>query len=188
MLKVVTAPTVEPVTVAEVKAHAVIGHDLDDALLGVLISAARGHGESLTGRRFAPTTLEVVLDSFPAEIRLPGAPITALTSIKYIDADGAEQTLGPSEYEADIEGITGRVVPVTSWPSVSATKLNTVRVRYESGYTSETLPADIRLWMLARVATLYAQRETVIVGGQVLELGRNFVDCLLEQYIIPEAL
>lgn len=188
MLKVVEAPTIEPISVDDVKAHAIIGHSLDDALLSVLISAARAHGEGITGRRLAPTTLEVIFDAFPSEIRLPGAPITELTSVKYIDVDGVEQALDPSEYEADTEGIKGRIIPVTSWPSISATKLNSVRVQYVAGYTPETIPADIRLWLLVRVATLYSQRETMVVGGQLTELGRNFVDCMLDPFVIPEGL
>ena len=188
MLKLIAAPTAEPVTLAEVKGHAIIGHSLDDDLLSILISAARAHGDGITGRRLASTTLEVVLDAFPSEIRLPGAPITELTSVKYIDVDGVERVLDPSKYEADIEGIKGRIVPVTSWPTISATKLNSVRVRYVAGYTAETIPADIRLWLLVRVSTLYAQRETMVVGGQVTELGRNFVDCMLDPFIIPEGL
>lgn len=185
MIKVITPPTAEPVTVAEVKAHAVISHSSDDALLGMMISAARAHAEGITGRRLAATTLECVLVAFPDEIVLTGAPITAITSVKYLDEDGVEQTMDTTDYATSMDGLVGRIVPVNEWPETSITALEAVRVRYVAGFTPSTIPQDVKMWMLVRVATLYAQRETMVVGGNITELGRNFVDGLLDQWIVP---
>lgn len=182
MLKLVTAPSVEPVTITEAKAHCVVGHDLDDSLLTIMISAAREHGESLTGRSWAPKTLEVVLDAFPAgSIELPGSPITSVTSVKYLDADGVEQTLAPSAYVVDTDSLIGRVV-ASEWPETDDT-VNAVRVRYTAGWTQSTIPPVLKQWLLIRVASLYAQRESMTAGG-VSELSRSFVDGLLDPYTV----
>lgn len=185
MIKVITPPTVEPVTVAEVKAHAVISHSSDDTLLGMMISAARAHAEWITGRRLAETALECVLVAFPDEIVLHGAPITSITSLKYLDEDGVEQTMDAADYATSLDGMVGRIAPVDEWPETSTTALEAVRVRYAAGFTPSTIPPDVKMWMLVRVATLYAQRETMVVGGNITELGRNFVDGLLDQWIVP---
>lgn len=187
MLKLVTAPTVEPVTLSEVKAQAVIGHDLDDTLLSVMISAAREHGESLTGRSWAPKTLEVVLDSFPSgAIELPASPVTAVTSVKYLDADGAEQTMPDTDYYVDTDSLVGRVVPKDAWPE-TADRLNAVRVRYTAGFAAGSIPPALKQWLLIRVATLYEHREalTMVSNGRlVLPMDRSFVDGLLDPYTV----
>ncbi|NCC76950.1 MAG: hypothetical protein EOM08_11010 [Clostridia bacterium] len=187
MLKLVTAPTVEPVTLSEVKAQAVIGHDMDDALLSVMISAAREHGESLTGRSWAPKTLEVVLDRFPVSgIDLPASPVTAVTSIKYFDVDGAEQTMPESGYYVDTESLVGRVVPGSDWPE-TADRPNAVRVRYEAGFPAGSIPPALKQWLLIRVATLYEHREALTMVSNnrlVLPLDRSFVDGLLDAHTV----
>lgn len=186
MLKLVTAPTVEPVTLSEVKAHCVIGHDLDDALLGVLISAAREHGESLTGRSWAAKTLEVVLDEFPAgAIELPASPITEVTSVKYLDADGVEQTMDAAGYTVDTDSLVGRVV-AEEWPETDDT-VNVVRVRYTAGWTPSTIPPVLKQWLLIRVATLYEHREALTMVSNnrlVLPMDRSFVDGLLDAHTV----
>ena len=187
MLKLVTAPTVEPVTLSEVKAQAVIGHDLDDALLSVMISAAREHGESLTGRSWAPKTLEVVIDRFPASgIDLPASPVTAVTSIKYLDADGVEQTMPDTDYYVDTDSLVGRVVPKDAWPE-TADRLNAVRVRYTAGFAAGSIPPALKQWLLIRVATLYEHREALTMVSNnrlVLPMDRSFVDGLLDPYTV----
>lgn len=49
MLRLVTAATTEPVTLAEVKAHLRVTHDEDDTLLGAQITSAREVIEAETG-------------------------------------------------------------------------------------------------------------------------------------------
>lgn len=186
MLKLVTPPSVEPVTLAEVKAHCVIGHDEDDTLLGILISAARQHGESLTSRSWAEKTLEVVLDSFPSgHIELPASPITAVTSIKYLDADGVEQTMPEADYTVDADSLVGRVV-ADEWPE-TADRINAVRVRYTAGWDYGALPPALKQWLLIRVATLYEHREALTMVSNnrlVMPMDRSFVDGLLDAHTV----
>lgn len=186
MLRLVTAPTAEPVTLAEVKAHCVIGHDDDDSLLEVMISAAREHGESLTGRSWAPKTLEVVLDSFPSgAIELPASPVTEVESIKYLDVDGVEQTMPDTDYTVDTDSLIGRVV-AEEWPE-TADKINAVRVRYTAGWSFDDFPPALKQWLLIRVATLYEHREALTMVSNnriVLPMDRSFVDGLLDPYTV----
>ena len=187
MIKLITAPTVEPVTLSEVKAHCVISHDDDNALLAMMISAAREYGEALTGRSWAEKTLELILDGFPGTsiIELPMSPINPVTSVKNLDADGVEQTMPSADYVADIESMVGRIV-AEEWPETKET-VNAVRIRYTAGWSTATVPVTIKHWLLIRVATMYEHREALsMVSNQRLveSIPRNFVDGLLDQYTI----
>jgi hypothetical protein len=53
MLRVITPATVEPVTLAEAKAHVYVTHDADDALIQAFITAARETVERQTGYALA---------------------------------------------------------------------------------------------------------------------------------------
>lgn len=190
MLKIVTPPTVEPVTIQEVKAQTVIDGSLDDMLLGIIISAVRAQGEALTNRSWASQTLEVVLDGFPAgKISLPRGPVTTVVSVVYLDVNGAEVTLDQSSCDVNTEAPVAWVAPVYGgiWP-VTANKPNAVRVRYEAGWLATEFPPALKQWMLINVASFYVQRENHVVGAKVATMPRGFCDSLLDPFILPEGL
>jgi len=193
MVKVITPPTIEPATVDEAKAQAVIGHNADDLLLALLIGAARENGEALTGRSWAEKTLEVVLDAFPSwEIELPQGPVTDVVSVKYIDVDGDEQTLTEStDYEVDTDSLVALISPVFEgeWPETKNT-FGAVRIRYEAGWARSDFPLALKQWLLIRVASMYAQKENHVAGPgmlTVMEMGRGFADSLLDGYRVQES-
>lgn len=178
-LAVSTAATSEPVTLAEAKSHLrVVGAEDDDWIEDQLIPAARQWCEEFTGRQFVQATYDLYLDSFPSdahlvgsgrstyrgsEIRLPRPPLSSVTSITYLDGDGASQTLSSALYRVDTRGIVGSIAPVVGqvWPDTYDTT-NAVTVRFVAGYSS--VPPAIKQAVLIVVATLFEHREAVIVG------------------------
>ena len=89
--QVITPPT-EPVTLADARLHLRVTDTAEDALIGVWITAAREACEHYTQRSIGSQTLELRLDEFPdGAIDLPRSPVTAITSLKYIDTNGTEQ-------------------------------------------------------------------------------------------------
>ena len=90
-----------------------------------------------------------------------------MDSIKYIDVNGAEQTLATTEYEVDIYSETGRVVLANgkSWPSTKTT-LNAVKIAFTAGYgaTGATVPEPIRQAIKIMVAEMYERREVALAG------------------------
>jgi uncharacterized phiE125 gp8 family phage protein len=194
-LKLITAPTLEPITVAELKAQCRIDTADEDALLAVIIAAARAKAESYTGAAIMQQTWEQALDGFPCaeiEVLKPAAwsgsstaanPFT-LTSISYLDEAGATQTLGNTLYVADVGTFPSWVLPKfdTSWPATSGAA-NSVTLRYTVGYTVPTLvPGDMRAWLLLTAAYLYAQREAMVTIDRVAEIPARFVDSLIDPY------
>ena len=190
-IAVITAPTVEPISLAEAKRQCVVEHDLDDALLTLLISVAREHGESLTRRSWAPQTLELTLTGFPSSasyIELPYGPVSGLLSIKYLVAnDDTEYTFDTSKLRFDFSLLLGRTILKAgeTWPTGAVE----VRVRYTAGWAAAEFPSVLKQWSLVKIASLYSQRENLVVGPHmltVMELTRNFADALLDRYTVLE--
>jgi uncharacterized phiE125 gp8 family phage protein len=185
--KVVTAPTEEPVTLADAKWHCRVDGTADDALLTALIVAARESAEHETGRALCAQTRELVLDAFPEAFVLRGAPIQSLVSLKYLDTDGVEQTLDPQDTLLDKDSEPGYLLPAygKAWPA-SYPVPNAVRVRYTCGYgDASAVPQAIKQWMLLAIGAMYAQRET-FTAGQVAMLPDRFWHRLLDPYRLYE--
>lgn len=188
--KVVIAPSEEPIALADAKWHCRADGTADDALLAALIVAARESAEHETGRALCTQTRELVLDAFPEAFVLRGAPIQSLTSLKYLDTDGVEQTLDPQDTLLDKDSEPGYLLPAygKAWPA-SYPVPNAVRVRYTCGYgAASAVPQAIKQWMLLAVGAMYAQRETFIEGRIVAPLPDRFWHRLLDPYRLYEAI
>jgi uncharacterized phiE125 gp8 family phage protein len=145
---------------ADVKSSLRITHvDADDILAGY-IQAAISEVENpagLYGLGLAPRTWELALDEFPAaEIHLPVGPVASVTSVKYTDSDGFEQTVSSADYEVDTyPEREGWIVPVTdfTWPT-SMDTINAVRVRWVAGIGC---PAPVAVAIKLMVQRTYDQ-------------------------------
>ncbi len=167
--QVITPPT-EPVTLADARLHLRVTDTAEDALIGVWITAAREACEHYTQRSIGSQTLELRLDEFPdGAIDLPRSPVTAITSLKYIDTNGTEQTLAPSAYTLDTFSHTSWVIRAygTEWPE-TLDAANVVRVVYVAG--AATPPATVKAAMLLTIGHLYENRESVVIGQTAIEL------------------
>lgn len=147
-LRMVTPSATLAVSVAEAKANGRIDYNTDDALIETLIRAATAYAERACGIAFEAQTWELTLDGFPAaEIELGRGPLVSVTSVKYDDVDGAEQTVDPDAYAVDAASPDGWVVPVGAWPATMAT-INAVRVRFIIGRGT---PHDVKQAILLLV-------------------------------------
>lgn len=182
--KIITAPSVEPVTLSEAKDHCRIdGSELDSLLNGVIIPSARESAEHELNRALCTQTRELVLDSFSDALILTGSPIQSVVSVKYLDSSGLEQTLDPQDYVIDKDSEPGYVVIGygKAWPATYQT-INAVRVRYICGYgVADDVPAAIKAWMLLAIGTMVAQAETMTTK-QATALPDRFWHRLLDPY------
>lgn len=181
MIKTITPPAAEPVTLAEAKLHLRVDHTDEDALIGMLIASARSQAETRTGRRLMAQTVEARQPRFSANNRIADvAPIRSVVAVEYLDYLGALQTMDPSGYRLSDEDAL-ICAPNISWPNHQIAP-DAVRIRVECGWlTAAEVPAEIRQWVLLRVATAYANREAV-VEGQLSTLPRDFTDGLLDAW------
>jgi uncharacterized phiE125 gp8 family phage protein len=187
-LLVIDAPTVPLASLAEVKAHLRVDHTDDDDKIGALIWAAQNEfagPDGWVGRSFSLQQLELQLSHFPScdDILLPCPPLlvddTHPLTVKYIDAEGAEQTVDPAIYSVVTSGLAGiarvalnyrQVWPAPRWQH------DAVRIRYFAGYkpddikTAEGLKAAIKL----HVGVNY--------DGEDADKARRAIDALLSTY------
>jgi len=205
-LQVITGPSYEPVSLAEVKdwcrvESTVTAHD---AVLTMLIQAMREEAENLTHRAFIQRTLKLTLGDWPAYttygslIVLPFPPLISVDAFQYTDTDGTLQTLAASQYEVHTWKEPAWVVPAwqVTWPSIRIVP-DSLQITYTAGYTpgsppdeqgsQDVMPAKLRLWMQARIATLFENREQLIVNNQV-RIPRDFADGLLDSLTVGSRL
>lgn len=184
-LSLISAPTDEPVSLAEAKLHCRVDISTDDDMITAMIVAARQRAEHETGRRLMTQTWDLLLDAFPAaEIELRRPPVQSITHVKYYDTTGTLQTLDASLYSLDSVLLPGWLLPAynTEWPDTYDTA-NAVQVRMVCGYaTAAAVPAAIKQWILLQVGAMYAQREALATGPSVSAVPGAFVDGLLDPY------
>lgn len=188
-VKIIVQPSEEPVSLAQAQDQCSVDDAEFDMLLGIFIAAARKRAEHETGRALCTQTRELVLDAFPATCCLPGSPIQSLSSVKYIDSAGIEQTLAPEDYILDKDSEPGRLVPAygKAWPSIRSVP-NAVRVRYVCGYgVAADVPDDIKTWMLLAINTLFENRGSM-VDGNTIALPDRFWQSFLDPYRLYESI
>jgi uncharacterized phiE125 gp8 family phage protein len=179
-LKLITAPAVNPISLVEAKAHLRVDHSQEDTLIELFVKAATQNAEAFLGRALVTQTWELVLDSFPTEeVKIPLPPLQSVVSIKYDDSAGDEQTLATDQYVVDTASEPGWVVPLTAgWPS-TIDAINAVRIQFVAGYppTSDSPPDltanilfSIKAAILLNLGSLYANRETVVIGQTTAHL------------------
>lgn len=161
-----TPPGDEPVSVSEIKTHCRISHDYEDDLIESLGKAARKHIEdTMLWRQLMPATYKLFFEYFPSqEIYLPMPPLVSVTSVKYLDSAGVQQTLSSSNYIVDTNSEPGRITPSYSnvWPSVGRVQANAVEITYAAGYASAAdVPTSFKQAILMLAAHWYEHREGV---------------------------
>lgn len=165
--QLITPPAREAITLDVAKHHLRVTHTDDDALISELIPAARRFAEGYTRRAFITQTWNLLLDGFPAIIRVPMPPLQAVASINYVDAAGVSQLLDAADYQVDAITEPARIALRfgETWPQ-TYDELNVVTVQFTAGYGDNVgdVPATIRSAMLMHIAHMYEHRESTVAG------------------------
>ena len=185
----ITDATIEPLGLQQVKDHARIDTDIDDAWLDEAIKTARREAEAYTRRSFLTQVWELRLEAFPKVIELPRPPTISVDTINYIDTAGASQTLASSAYQSDTKSEPARILPAvgTTFPSTEQGRVNAVTITFTAGYGIGVahVPSPILQAMMMTVTQLYDHREDYVVGTIVAKMPANS-RWLLEKYQMPQ--
>jgi hypothetical protein len=137
-----TQPAVEPITLAQAKAHLRVDFSDDDAYITALITASRQRVEKMMNRAIFNRRMLLALDYFPwpgwdsttgstahdyfmhwyyrgLTIRLPKPATVSVESITYIANDGVTVvTIPPTNYFVDVTSEPARIAPRPgyTWP------------------------------------------------------------------------
>lgn len=176
------APAAFPVTLAEAKQQVRADFDDDDSYLQALIAAATTHLDGWTGilgRCLEEQTWRQDFDGFWRVFRLPLAPVISITTLGYLDAAGASQTVDAANYVLleDERGPFLRLNDGYAYPAVRA-QGPAVSVTYKAGYAQangvSTVPADLKHAIKLAVSHWYDHRDAVVVGASVAKLPLAF--------------
>jgi uncharacterized phiE125 gp8 family phage protein len=174
-------------TPEDAKAHLRVDFDDDDELIESYIAAAIQNidgRDGWLGRALASQTWELRLPEFcdrgGREIKIPLPPLIAVESVKYYDTDDALQTFTAGDYEVVGAGGFGKARVVLksgkAWPGIAKRAENVV-VRFTAGYVdggnsppSGTVPAPILTALKRQVASMYENREAMVINATVTKL------------------
>ncbi len=189
-LFLVTAPTVEPISLTEAKLHCKIDVTADDALIQGAIRAAREYAETATRRALCQQTWDLKLDGFPCDdepIELPLPPVQSITSITYVDQAGDSQTWASNQYRTSLpagpHAAPGLIAPIygVRYP-VTQDVMDAVTVRMVNGYSAaaKTITSITRSGSTATVTTTLAHgfstgQRVTNAGADQAEQGRAAV-------------
>lgn len=175
-----TAPTSEPVTLTEAKAHLQVTGDTDNTQIEAFITVARQYVEERTNRQLLTATWVLYLDCFPElPIRLEKSPVSAISEVAYIDSDGTPDTVESDDYNADLKSEPARLVPAygESWPDTQDIQ-NAVQIEFTAGYSdAASVPGPIKAAMLLIIGHLYENR-----GDEGHRAMPKSIDLLLAPY------
>ena len=168
-LSVVTAPSVEPVTLAEAKAHLRVDGTDEDTVISGLIVAAREVCEPKARRAFVTQTLKMSFDEWPEDdyFRLLRPPLASVTHVKYYDSAGVLQTMSASDYVVDVAVQPGRVYLEygKSWPTATLRPGLPIEITYVAGYgAAAAVPQRYKQAICLLVGHWYENREQVVVA------------------------
>ncbi len=176
-LVLTTLPLVEPVSLAEAKAHLRVTHVDDDVIISTLIVSARRRVEIKTGLRLIAQGWSQFLDFWPdgGMVELDVNPVSAVSDvIIYGDLDAAAP-VDPAHYFLDATSNPPRVVFRQGRnPSPPGRRGKGIEVRFTAGFgLAAAVPVDLKQAILLLVADGYAHRgdESVrVMPPAVLEL------------------
>jgi uncharacterized phiE125 gp8 family phage protein len=173
----------------DTKAHLRIDFDDHDLLLKHYLVVALQEAERITNRALITQDVHLLLDEWETPIYVPIAPVQSVLSIQYFDSANVLQVISPTLYEVDMHTKDyPRIQPIhgTVWPE-SYPRPECIGIELQVGYgdTYDTIPAAIRLWVMAAVGEMYKNPEITISAKTQGETFSHFMNGLLDKYLLP---
>ena len=159
--QLITAQTDWAVELPEVKEHCSIDDDSQDAYLQELIYSVQDQIKGEYDLYLNAETYDLLLDEFPDIIEIWRSPVASVTSVKYTDSDGAEQTVDDTNYTTDLFSKPARIAPIEgySWPT-PRDSVNAVQVRIVTGFIPPAvIPGDIKSAIYLIIKDRFDNRE-----------------------------
>ncbi|MDQ1925174.1 head-tail connector protein [Massilia pseudoviolaceinigra] len=162
-IRLIAPPVAMAVSMADARASARANGTDQDAEIEIRVRALTAEAEHITGRSIINRTYVVTAPGFAGLIPLPSSPLVEVVSLKYLDVDGATQTLSENAYVINREIEPGFVALAAgaSWPATK-THPEAVILTVICGYGPDetTTPVAFKGFILAKVREYFAPAGT----------------------------
>lgn len=162
-LILVTPPALEPVTLAEAKAHLRVDAADEDVLIQSLILTSRLQIEAALALALISQSWTLTLDCWPQRglLEMPIGPLQSVSEIRMIAADGTPSIVDPAGYDVDHAGTPPRIARLAATSLVPGRRLGGIAIDFSAGYGSAAsdVPEPIRHALLMLVAHWFENRE-----------------------------
>ena len=187
ILTTITAPAELAVSVAEAKAHSYISTDDEDALITSKLKTAISDVETLVGVALVTQTLEARWEEWPEQgyLLLPRYPLVSVSSVKYTDSAGTEQTWSSDNYAVDVYSEPGRIWLNSgcSWPTAGLCPGPSIAVRYVAGFgDAADVPDALKSAVLLYFGDLYEHREKTVLQPGVTKATVDAAESLVRNW------
>ena len=155
-----TAPAVEPLSLAEAKSWLRVDGADEDQLIQSLITSARLGVEATTNRLLITQQWRLLLDSWPSDLALPLplAPVRQVVRVRIADAAGLFVEAPATQYRLDANLDRARLVLSAPLPNPGQT-ISGISIDLTVGYGDATaVPEALRLAMRHLIALWFANR------------------------------
>jgi uncharacterized phiE125 gp8 family phage protein len=179
-----TAPAVEPVSLAEAKAFLRVEHDDDNDVIAALVAGARIQVETQTRRALIMQDWRLVFDAWPpsGRIEVRPAPLRTLNAARiYVDDNDSEAI----DLDSLIVDTAGSALVFPSWAMrqpgrVAAGIELDVSVGY--GAAGSDVPEPLRQAIRLLIAHWYENRGVIVAGQSAAAVLPASVPALLAPY------
>jgi Phage gp6-like head-tail connector protein len=197
-LRLITGPSIEPVTLTQAKAFLRVDGTDEDDLISLLMTSARRMAEEYTQRAFITQTWELTMDGFscadpdaffPGTVMLPATfalgggqsvnlghgPIQTVNSITTYDTDNSATVIDSAVYRLDAPGERLVLNDNQQWPT-NLRSQDVVVVNYDCGYGDDggDVPEPIVQAIIQQVAAMYEDRKCADLQPGVMSLLNPF--------------
>lgn len=161
----VTAPAIEPLSLAQVKLYLRIEHTDEDNSFLQMIAAAREAAELYLGKSLITQSKRLIIERPSSTLyALPQGPVQSIQTVAVEDDDGVQTTLDSGLYRLHV----GRnLLQLDQLPTA-----HSLIVTYVAGFGDEAddVPSLIRQGILQHVAAMCEARETAApIPARVVE-------------------
>lgn len=158
--RLIAAPAIEPVSLAEMKLWLRLDTADEDALVTGLIAAARALVEREARRVLITQGWRIALDGWPpGPVVLPVGPVQTVSAVRVFNASAVPTTINPASYRFDASSDPARlwITGAVTWPELIA---GGIEIDITCGYGSAAadVPEPLKLAIRLLVARWYEHR------------------------------
>lgn len=181
-LVMTSGPAVEPVPLAEAKAHLRVADTIEDVLISSLVLTARVTIEQLANVAMITQAWTLVIDRWPDEatVDIPLRPLQAISAVRVKNASGAGIAIPATSYLVDLVSKPPRLIWNNAVRPVPGVPINGIEIDLSAGFgaTGASVPAPLKHAILVLVAHLYENRDIVELGSPQARIPEAVADLI----------